>query len=57
MWICMLQLQDSQCGMLLLRHCHVTRMNFLSQTVASRLLESAAAIHDTDKINVHQSLG
>ncbi|XP_062512022.1 uncharacterized protein LOC134187872 [Corticium candelabrum] len=33
--------------MLLLRHCHVTRMNFLSRTVPPRLLESAAAIHDT----------
>ena len=43
----LLQLQDPQCGMLLLRHCHVTRMNFLSRTVPPRLLESAAAIHDT----------
>ena len=43
----LLQLQDPQCGMLLLRHCHVTRMNFLSQTVPPRLLESAAAFHDT----------
>ena len=43
----LLQLQDPQCGMLLLRYCHVTRMNFLSRTVQPRLLESAAAIHDT----------
>ena len=43
----LLQLQDPQCGTLLLRHCHVTRMNFLSRTVPPRLLESAAAIHDT----------
>ena len=43
----LLQLQDPQCGMLLLRHCHVTRINFLSQTVPPRLLESAVAIHDT----------
>ena len=28
-------------------HCHVTWMNFLSRTVPPRLLESAAAIHDT----------
>ena len=33
--------------MLLLRHYHVIRMKFLSQTVPPRLLESAEAIHDT----------
>ena len=33
----LVQLQDPQWGMLLLRHCHVIRMNFVSRTVPPRL--------------------
>ena len=35
-----------QSGLLLLRYCHVPRMNYLRRTVAPKLIELSAALHD-----------
>ena len=40
-------LDDPQSSMLLLRHCHTTRMNHLTRTVPPSLLKPAATIHDS----------
>ena len=40
-------LSDPQSALLLLRHCHVTRLNYLARSVSPVLLKSAADCHDT----------
>ena len=40
-------LSDPQSVLLLLRHCHVTRQNYLARSVSPVLLKSAADCHDT----------
>ena len=42
----LLELDDPQCGLLLLRHCHVPRLNFLARTVPPDRLLHAAVCHD-----------
>ena len=39
-------LNESQSGMLLLRFCHVPRLNYLGRTVAPSLMQSAALQHN-----------
>ena len=39
-------LEDPQCALLLLRHCHATRLNHLGRTISSTALHSAASLHD-----------
>ena len=39
-------LDDLQCSFLLLKHCHVTRVNHLARTVPPSLFSSTAGIHD-----------
>ena len=40
------ELNDPQCALLLLRHCHNTRLNHLARTIPPSLLQSAAQFHD-----------
>ena len=42
----LVSLEDPQSGMLLLRHCHVSRMNHVARTVFPSLLNPAACLHD-----------
>ena len=39
-------LDDPQCSLLLLRHCHVPKMNHLARTISPRDVSEAAGIHD-----------
>ena len=39
-------LEDPQAGNLLLRHCHVPRLNYLARSVPQATFQSAAQIHD-----------
>ena len=39
-------LEDPQCALLLLRHCHATNLNHLGRTILSELLSRAASLHD-----------
>ena len=41
------KLDNKQCSMLILRHCHVPRMNYLARQVFPANLEEAARIHDS----------
>ena len=41
------KLDSKQCSMLILRHCHVPRMNYLARQVFPANLEEAARIHDS----------
>ena len=43
----LLALEDTQSSMLLLRYCHIPRINHLGRTVALSLMKSAARIHDS----------
>ena len=42
----LVSLDDPQSGMLLLRYCHVSRMNHVARTVFPSLLNNAACLHD-----------
>ena len=42
----LVSLEDPQSGMLLLRHCHVSRMNLVARTVFPSLLNPAPCLHD-----------
>ena len=42
----LVSVEDPQSGMLLLRHCHVSRMNHVARTVFPSLLNPAACLHD-----------
>ena len=42
----LLQLDDTQSSMLLLRYCHVPRLNFLARTILPGQLQLATSIHD-----------
>ena len=39
-------LNDVQSSMLLLRYCHVSRLNHLGRVIPPEMLHTAAAIHD-----------
>ena len=43
----LLALEDTQSSMLLLRYCHIPRINHLGRTVAPSLIKSATRIHDS----------
>ena len=43
----LLALEDTQSSMLLLRYCHIPRINHLGRTVAPSLMKSATRIHDS----------
>ena len=51
-----LALNNPQCGMLLLRSCHVPRLNYLMRTVAPSLIMSATTVHDNLTRSTFQQL-
>ena len=51
-----LAMNNPQCGMLLLRSCHVPRLNYLMRTVAPSLIMSATTVHDNLTRSTFQQL-